>query len=138
MEARPQFSLRMMLAVIAAASLAAAAILPEPSKISGFFMLANLAIAPGVCVIGILSGEKIVRAFSIGAVGPAAVGLFCLCSTLGFSDNFPYVLHYGIKNLGYVATRIRGTVAILLGLMVFGGVAAVFAQSCFARKPPLE
>ena len=127
-----------MLAVIAAASLAAAAILPEPSKVSGFFMLANLAIAPGVCVIGVLSGERIVRAFSIGAVGPAAVGLFCLCRILGGSDVFPHVLVNGIENMQHMATRIRGTVAILLGLMAFGGIAGVFAQCCFARKPPLD
>lgn len=138
MGARPQFSLRMMLAVIAAVSLAAAAILPEPSKTSGFFMLVCLAIAPGVCVIGIISGRGFVRAFSIGVAGPAAVGLFCLGRILGGSDSFPRVLVNGIENLQHMAPSIRETVAILLGLMACGGLAGVFAQCCFARKPPLN
>jgi hypothetical protein len=88
---RPQFSLRLLLASVAAISLGLAAVVPEPTWITALLMIASVFVAAAISAVGISFGRGTVRAFCIGAAIPAVVGVLFLAALFTRGLNNPPV-----------------------------------------------
>lgn len=121
---RPQFSLRILLASIAAISLGLAAVMPEPTWITALLMIASLFVAAAISAVGIWFGRGAVRAFCIGAALPAAVGVYFVAAlfTRGL-NNPPAFIPLTLNALDDFAAPIRPAVANVLAMILVSGIA---------------
>ena len=70
-----QFSLRLLLAAVAAFSVTAAVLISEPTWQAGFALLLLSMLYPGIFLTGVLTADRTRRAICIGASIPALVSL---------------------------------------------------------------
>lgn len=129
MARRPQFSLRILLAAIAAISLGLAAVMPEPTWITWFLMIASLFAAAAISAVGIWFGGGAVRAFCIGAALPAVVGVFFVAALFTHGMHYPLSAFNPLTPDAWsgIAPLIRPTVANLLAMTLVSGVAGWLA-----------
>jgi len=79
---RPTFSLRMLLAAIAAIAVTLAALTAKPSFVSGLAMMLLATAFPPVFWIGSRSGGRYTQAFCLGALAPATIAAVFLAFSL--------------------------------------------------------
>lgn|SRR5487761_1197888 len=129
MPPRPQFSLRILLAAIAAISLGLAAVMPRPTWITALLMIGSLFAAAAICAVGVWFGRGGLRAFCLGAAVPAAVGVFFLAMlfTHGLHPPFSAFTPLTLDTWGSIASQIRPAVAQLLAMILLSGIAGWLA-----------
>jgi hypothetical protein len=70
-----QFSIRLLLAFVAAIGLSLGAIVGEPGKVSSTLLLFMLMAIPATAIVGIIHSDGYLRAFFIGLFVPSSLGL---------------------------------------------------------------
>src|SRR5258708_3280389 len=70
-----QFSIRLMLAFVAAVGISLRAIMGEPGMVSSMLMLFMLTVIPATALVGIIHSGGYLRAFFIGLLVPSSLGL---------------------------------------------------------------
>jgi hypothetical protein len=132
MAARPQFSLRMMFAAVAAVAAALGVLVPKPSWYSGLAMMLLANAFPAMLWVGVRQGKGYARSFCLGALTPAltaAVFLaFSLITVVG-----PETVTFAecLAIVAKLAEFYRFLLAFFWGSMSFGGLLGVLTQWVF-------
>ena len=130
-----QFSLRLLLAAVAAVSVTAAVLIAEPTWQAGLALLFLSMLYPAVFLTGVLTANRTRRAICIGALIPALVSLTLVVAHISaylfkFLINSSEIEH--IRSLLWeVARRYRLIVGMIWGSMPLFGAACGLLERIF-------
>jgi hypothetical protein len=142
MAKRFQFSIRWLLAVTAIVGVALAALSAKPNWISGGVIQLIFLMMPGLVAILLVVGRGNVRAFAIGALVPALIGVpivvwFLIAGGLQVAGSFPPYTAVGMAEylFGRPVVVMRVFAIFIWSATLFGGTAAVVIRWLVGTTP---